>query len=81
MEVIPVFIHHNGNWNKTMDYINFHMTGIIIQPNCSFDEILKIISDRFRIETNFQQMVIKYKVKKNYPLLKIEDNATLFFYL
>ena len=26
-------------------------------------------------------MIIQYKVRENYPPLKVEDNATLFFYL
>ena len=58
MEVILVFINHNGNYNKAMNYVDFDVTGITIQPNCSFDEMLKAISDQLRIETDFQQMVI-----------------------
>ena len=81
MEIIPIFIHHNGKWNKEMEYADFDVTRITIQLNCSFDEMLQIISEQLRIEIDFQQMVIQYKVRKNYPPLKIEDNATLFFYL
>ena len=60
-----------------MEYVDFDVTGITIQPNCSFDEMLKILLEQLWIETDFQQMVIQYKVLENYPSLEIENNATL----
>ena len=81
MEVIPIFIYQNGNWNEAIDYVDSDVTRITIQTNCSFDEMLKILSNQLQIKTNFHKMIIQYKLRENYPPLKIKDNVTLFFYL
>ena len=81
MQIVPVFVHHKGKWNDVMDYIDFEVIRITMQINCSFDEVVKILSNQLQIDTELQEMIIQYKVKDAYPPLKIRDDGTLLFYL
>ena len=49
MQIMLVFLHHKGRWNEVMDYVDFEVTEITMQTNCSFDEVVKILSDQLQI--------------------------------
>ena len=49
MQIMLVFVHHKGRWNEVMDYVDFEVTGITMQTNCSFNEVVKILSDQLQI--------------------------------
>ena len=69
MQIIPVFVHYKKN--DVMDYVDFEVTEITMRTNCSFDEVVKILSNQLQIDTELQKMIIQYKVKDSYPLFNI----------
>ena len=58
MQIMPVFVHHKGRWNEVMDYVDFEVTGITMQTNCSFDEIVKILSDQLQINVELLFFIV-----------------------
>ena len=56
-----------------MDYVDFEVTGMTMQTNCSFDEVVKILSDQPQINVEllifiviflFLTKINKYKQRK-----------------
>ncbi|XP_055961845.1 uncharacterized protein LOC130015536 [Mercurialis annua] len=80
MENIPVFIHYNGEWNQSMDYINFDVTGMVLPDECDYISLLQKLNNQLESNQRATEIEVKYQVKNEYPPLKIQDNVTLFFY-
>ena len=81
MENLLVFIHYNGKWTNDFIYKKFQVTRIQIQKNCSYQRLIKMISQHLKIQNEEKTLEISYQVKEQYPPLQIEDDSSLMFYI
>ena len=56
-----------------MYYVDFEVTGITMQTNCSFDEIVKILSDQLQINVELLFFFIFNKDKQKQTTKSIEN--------
>ena len=64
MQIMLVFLHHKGRWNEVMDYVDFEVTGITMQTNCNFDEVVKILSDQLQINVELLFFIVIFNKNK-----------------
>ena len=64
MDQLLVFIHYNGQWNNAFTYKNFQVTGIQIPNNCTYQNLIKLVSTHLKIENEEKLLQINYQVKE-----------------
>ena len=74
-------MHYEGQWDDDLQYRNFKITGIQIPKECSYEKLITTISERLKFEQDEKEIQISFKVKEEYPALKIEDDSNLLFYI
>ncbi|XP_050211360.2 uncharacterized protein LOC126661549 [Mercurialis annua] len=81
MDNILIFVHHKGEWNQNIEYVDFEPMGILVRQDCDYKSLLEILSQQLNINHMSTCLEIKYQVKDNYPPIRITDNGNLSFYL
>ena len=81
MENLLVFMHYEGQWDDDLQYINFKVTSIQIPKEYIYEKLITAISECLKFEEEKKEIQISYKVKEEYPALKIEDDFSLLFYI
>ena len=74
-------MNYEGQWDDDLQYRNFKVTGIQIPKEFSYEKLITTISEHLKFEEDRKEIQISYKVKKEYPALKIEDDSSLLFYI
>ena len=58
IQIMTVFVNHKRIWNEVINYIDFKVTEITMQTNCSFDKIMKILSDQLQINVELLFFIV-----------------------
>ncbi|XP_062088748.1 uncharacterized protein LOC133795308 [Humulus lupulus] len=78
MDNITSLVQYGGNWNENNEYQGYTMTGILIPPNCSLDNLVNLIKKEIKEKT--ATIEVFYQVEKGTPPMKVvTDNSVLFF--
>lgn len=81
MDKINVFICYGGKWTQDNEYTSDKMIGIVVPMDCTYNHLECMICSVMKVSASTQRVQIKYRVKKNLPLMEISDDISLTFYL
>ncbi|XP_050232912.2 uncharacterized protein LOC126681415 [Mercurialis annua] len=81
MEIIQVLMQHDGQWTEDGKYINFKITGILLEIDCTFESFIELVYQHLQIQETDTQLDIQYLVSDDYPPIKIKDEGSLRFYI
>lgn len=81
MSRVTVLLQHKGHWDKTGQYVDFCADAIVINSDCTFDDLESIISKQLRIDCIINQIEIKYKVNATCPALEIHNDMGVNVYV
>ncbi|XP_062085757.1 uncharacterized protein LOC133791865 [Humulus lupulus] len=79
MENTTSLVQFGGKWNEKNEYEGYTMTGILIPPNCSLDNLVNLVKQEIK-ETR-ASIEVYYQVAKGTPPMKIESDNSVLFYL
>ncbi|XP_050229196.1 uncharacterized protein LOC126678336 [Mercurialis annua] len=74
-------MQHNRQWNEEGRFIDFQITGLLLEMDCTFKDFYEIVYQRLLLQDSAVQLDIKFLIRDNYPPMKIEDEGSLRFYL
>ncbi|PON81940.1 hypothetical protein TorRG33x02_222630 [Trema orientale] len=81
MDYVTVFVHYDGIWDENNDYIRFKMCGILVQNDCSFENLIDLLPAELKMNLSERNLTIEYQVEKGNPTMKITSDSSLIFYL
>ena len=72
MENTTYLVQFNGKWNEKNEYEGYTITGILISPNCSLDNLVNLIKEDIK-ETK-STIEVYYQVAKGTPPMNVETH-------
>ncbi|KAK1395260.1 hypothetical protein POM88_014316 [Heracleum sosnowskyi] len=81
LDNIPIIVQHNGHWDDSLQYLNFHVFGILVPKSCNYTNSVSMICNELKLQPESTFVKIEYQVKDGYPPFKIVDDMHINFYI
>ncbi|PON46988.1 hypothetical protein PanWU01x14_247330 [Parasponia andersonii] len=81
MDSETVFVHYDGIWDKSENYVKFKMIGILLPIGCTFSKLLELISSELHLNVSVNNVKIEYQLMQDFPPIKIDSDDSTQFYL
>ncbi|GMN21529.1 hypothetical protein TIFTF001_051134 [Ficus carica] len=78
MEDVCVYVKYNGQWDGTLRYVSGEMKGILVPETATYVGLIELVRS-IRGPTN--TIVMRYSVKPGLPLVRIQCDADIKFYI
>ena len=81
IEEILIIIHYKGHWIEENNFIDYEVCGVLVPRNCRYDEMIGMIQDAIKINSEMTISHMQYQIKPGYIPTTIYDEAIWKFYM
>ena len=78
---INVFVKHSGRWDEKNFYVDFTMTGVLVDTRCTYREMVKLLVEKIFLEPPMHNIAVEYQTREGSPRIRILSDYDVLFYL
>ncbi|GMN67355.1 hypothetical protein TIFTF001_036416 [Ficus carica] len=81
MDEVCVFVKYNGQWDGTLRYVGGEMKGILVPETATYVGLIELVRSAIGIRGPAKTIVMRYGVEPGMPLVRIQCDADVKFYI
>ena len=76
---INVFVKHSGRWDEKNFYVDFTMTGVLVDTRCTYREMVKLLVEKIFLEPPKHNIAVEYQTREGSPRIRILSDYDVLF--